>query len=152
MHRRRFITAAAAIPTLPSLPAQTSPDSECGDTVVWKLMAPAASGIPELNGYTDTVPDIVGRLGSPIGLAIFTEGNHFPALLSGEIVEPFRAWAQGRPEYASLMLDNIVVVTLPQPIIMGMLQGHGIAMGNLSLEVSRSSGFTPTWSWRARRR
>lgn len=143
IHRRRFIKAAAAIPTLPSLPAQASPDRECGDTVVWKAMTPAAAGIPELNGYTDTVPDIVGRLGSPIGLAIFTEGNHFPALLSGEIIEPFRAWAHGREEYASLLLDNIVVVTLPQPIIVGMLLQHGIAMGNLTLEVSRSSGFYP---------
>jgi hypothetical protein len=39
------------------------------------------------------VPDIVGRIGAPIGLAIFTEGNHFPVLLGGEIVEPFRTWA-----------------------------------------------------------
>ena len=55
---------------------------------------PAPADAPALNGHTDTVPDILGRLGAPIGLAIFTEGNHFPALLGGEIIEPFRAWAR----------------------------------------------------------
>jgi hypothetical protein len=62
------------------------------------------------NGHTDTVPDILGRLGAPIGLAIFTEGNHFPALLGGEVIEPFRAHAE--TAYSGLALDNIVVVTL----------------------------------------
>ena len=74
------------------------------------------TGTSALDAHTDTVPDIVGRLGAPIGLAIFTEGNHFPALLGGEIIEPFRAWARAQPAYAGLALDNIVVVTLPQPI------------------------------------
>ena len=83
--------------------------------------------------------DIVGRLGSPIGLAILTEGNHFPALLGGEIIEPFRVWARTHAEYAALALDNVVVVTLPQPMIVGMLLGHGISFGNLTLEVSGGS-------------
>jgi hypothetical protein len=83
------------------------------------------------------VPDIVGRLGAPIGLAIFTEGNHFPALLGGEIIEPFRA------QYPNLVLDNIAIVTLPQPMIVGMLIGGGITLGNLTIEVSRASGFYP---------
>jgi hypothetical protein len=81
--------------------------------------------------------------GSPLDLAIFTEGNHFPALFGGEIIEPFRAWARDRAEYASLVLDNIVVVTLPQPMIVGMLLGHAISLGNLTLEVSQRSGFYP---------
>jgi len=98
---------------------------------------------PALDGHTDTVPDIVGRLGAPIGLAIFTEGNHFPALLGGEIIEPFRAWARAQAQYAGLTLDNIVVVTLPQPMIVGMLLGGGITLGNLTIEVSRTSGFYP---------
>jgi Bacterial extracellular solute-binding protein len=106
-------------------------------------MVPAPAGVPALNGFTDTVPDIVGRLGSPIGLAIFTEGNHFPALLSGEIIEPFRAWARGQAEYAALALGNIVIATLPQSMIVEMLLGRGISMGNLTLEVSQASGFYP---------
>jgi accessory colonization factor AcfC len=98
---------------------------------------------PALDGHTDTVPDIVGRLGASIGLAIFTEGNHFPALLGGEIIEPFRTWSRAQAQYAGLALDNIVVVTLPQPMIVGMLLGGGISLGNLTIEVSRASGFYP---------
>jgi len=88
-----------------------------GTAVVCQKLAAAPADLPVLDGRTDTVPDIVGRLGAPIGLAIFTEGNHFPALLGGEIIEPFRAWAQAQVQYAELALDNIVVVTLPQPMI-----------------------------------
>ena len=106
-------------------------------------MVPALPGAPALNGHTDTVPDVVGRLGSPISLAIFTEGNHFPALLGGEIIEPFRIWAKSQPQYAPLGLDNIVIVTLPQQMIVGMLLEGGISFGNLSLAVSRASGFYP---------
>ena len=96
-----------------------------------------------LDGHTDTVPDILGRLGAAIGLAIFTEGNPFPALLGGEIIEPFRAWARAQSQYARLSLDNIVVVTLPQPMIVEMLLGGGLSLGNLTIEVSRTSGFYP---------
>jgi hypothetical protein len=105
------------------------------------IVAPADA--PALDGHTDTVPDIVGRLGAPIGLVIFTEGNHFPALLGGEIIEPFRTWARAQAAYAGLALDNIVVVTLPQPMIVRMLLGGGISLGNLIIEVSRASGFYP---------
>ena len=107
-------------PLLISAPARLAHASERdgprGAPVVWKQLAPAPADFPALDGHTGTVPDILGRLGTPIGLAIFTEGNHFPALLGGEIIEPFRAWARAQPAYAGLALDNIVVVTLPQPI------------------------------------
>jgi len=118
-------------------------DGPRGTAVVWKRLVPAPTDAPALDGHTDTVPDIVGRLGAPIGLAIFTEGNHFPALLGGEIIEPFRVWARAQAHYAGLALDNIVVVTLPQPMIVGMLLGGGISLGNLTIEVSRASGFYP---------
>ena len=101
------------------------------------------TGAPALDGHTDTVPDIVGCLGAPIGLTIFTEGNHFPALLGGEIIEPFRARARAQSQYAGLALDNIVVVTLPQPMIVGMLVGGSLSLGNLTIEVSRTAGFYP---------
>ena len=96
-----------------------------------------------LDGHTDTVPDILGRLGAPISLAIFTEGNHFPTLLGGEIIDRFRAWARAQTQYAELAMDNIAVVTLPQPMIVGMLLGGGLSLGNLTIEVSRASGFYP---------
>ena len=78
MHRRTFIQASAAALMLTprAASARDLPDAEnangAATGLVWR---------PALNGHTDTVPDIVGRLGSRIDLAIFTEGNHFPALL-----------------------------------------------------------------------
>src|SRR5207302_2348256 len=109
------------------------PADGCGTAFVWQQMVPPPADAPALNGHTDTIPDVVGRLGSRIDLAIFTEGNHFPALLGGEIIEPFRIWAKSQPQYAPLGLDNIVIVTLPQPMIVGMLLEGGISFGNLSL-------------------
>src|SRR5262249_12831349 len=55
----------------------------------------------------------------------------------------FPAWAKSQPRYADLDLGNIVVVTLPQPIVVQMIRTGGIALGNLTLEVSRRSGFYP---------
>ena len=132
-------------------PAHAS-GSARGTAVVWQRLAAAPADLPVLDGRTDTVPDIVGRLGAPIGLAIFTEGNHFPALLGGEIIEPFRAWAQAQVQYAELALDNIVVVTLPQPMIIQMLLRGGLTLGNLTIEVSRVSGFYPDIVMGVRRR
>src|SRR4029077_8436927 len=92
---------------------------------------------------TDTVPDIVGRIGTAPSLVIFTEGNHLMVLLSEDIVGAFPLWANSQPQYADLDLDNIVVVTVPQPIVVQMIRTGGIALGNLALDVSRESGFYP---------
>jgi hypothetical protein len=150
MHRRTFIKASAAAVTLTPVSAASArdlPDGENGNgaatAFVWRPMISTPADFPALNGHTDTVPDIVGRLGSRIDLAIFTEGNHFPALLSGEIIDPFRRWARSHSDYSTLSLDNIVIVTLPQPMIVNMLREHGISFGNLTLDVSRTSGFYP---------
>jgi len=149
MHRRTFIQASAAALMLTprAASARDLPDGENGNGaatgLVWRPMISTPADIPALNGHTDTVPDIVGRLGSRIDLAIFTEGNHFPALLSSEIIDPFRSWARSHSDYSTLSLDNIVIVTLPQPMIVNMLREHGISFGNLTLDVSRTSGFYP---------
>ena len=70
---------------------------------------------------TNTVLDIVGRIGPPPSLVIFSEGNHLMALLSEEIVGGFPSWAKAQPQYADLNVDNIVVATLPQPIVVQMV-------------------------------
>src|SRR6516164_1956476 len=86
---RTFIASSAA-PTIPTMPATADPPQttangrEVGqscNTVVWRTVISAPTDLPALNGHTDTVPDIIGRLGAPVDLAIFTEGNHFPVLL-----------------------------------------------------------------------
>src|SRR6202171_1145221 len=110
---------------------------------LWPVVTKLPPGIPSFAGHTDTVPDIVGRIGVPPSLVIFTEGNHLMVLLSDDIVGAFPSWAKEQPQYADLDLGNIVVVTLPQPIVVQMIRTGGIALGNLTLDVSRKSGFYP---------
>jgi Bacterial extracellular solute-binding protein len=113
------------------------------EPLVWPIVTKLQPSIRSFSGHTDTVPDIVGRIGTPSSLVIFTEGNHLMVLLSDDIVGAFPTWAKSQPEYADLDLDNIVVVTLPQPIVVQMIRTGGVAFGNLTLEVSRKSGFYP---------
>jgi hypothetical protein len=113
------------------------------EPLMWPVVTRPQPGIRSFAGHTDTVPDIVGRIGTPPSLVIFTEGNHLMVLLGDEFVGAFPSWARSRPQYADLDLTNIVVVTLPQPIVVQMIRTGAIALGNLTLEVSRSSGFYP---------
>jgi len=46
-------------------------------------------GIRSFAGHTDTVPDIVGRIGTAPSLVIFTEGNHLMVLLSDDVIGAF---------------------------------------------------------------
>src|SRR2546426_9588104 len=113
------------------------------EPLVWPVLTKLPPGIRSFAGHTDTVPDIVGRIGTPASLVIFTEGNHLMVLLSDDIVGAFPSWARSQPGYADLDLDNIVVVTVPQPVVVQMIRTGGIALGNLMLDVSRKSGFYP---------
>ena len=111
--------------------------------LVWPVVTKLPPGMRSFAGHTDTVPDIVGRIGTPPSLVIFTEGNHLMALLSDDIVGAFPSWAGSQPRHADLDLSNIVVVTLPQPIVVQMIRTGGIALGNLTIDVTRASGFYP---------
>src|SRR5450432_29234 len=113
------------------------------EPLVWPVVTKLQSGIRSFAGHTDTVPDIVGRIGTTPSLVIFTEGNHLMVLLSEDIVGAFPLWAKSQSQFADLDLDNIVVVTLPQPVVVQMVRTGGIALGNLTLDVSRKSGFYP---------
>src|SRR5215470_5951186 len=126
----------------PSATAQTVIPAPA-EPLVWPVVTKLPPGIRSFAGHTDTVPDVVGRIGTPAGLVIFTEGNHLMVLLSDDILGAFPAWAKSQPQYADLDLRNILVVTLPQPIVVQMIRAGGIALGNLSLDVSRASGFYP---------
>ncbi len=82
MHRRTFIktSAAAAVLTPASgASARGQSDSEAGNggatAFVWRPMISTRADLPTLNGHIDAVPDIVGRLGSRIDLAIFTDSD-----------------------------------------------------------------------------
>ena len=134
--------AAARKAQSATVPAKDTATPPCGP-LVWPVVARLPPDIRSFAGHTDTVPDIVGRIGAPASLVVFTEGNHLMALLSDDVVGAFPSWAKSQAQYADLDLDNIVVVTLPQPIIVQMIRTGGIALGNLTLDVSRKSGFYP---------
>jgi molybdate transport system substrate-binding protein len=113
------------------------------EPLVWPMVTKPRRGIPSFAGHTNTVLDVVGRIGKPASLVIFTEGNHLMVLSGDDIIGAFPSWAKSRPEYADLDLSNIVLVTLPQSILVQMIRTQEVALGNLALDVSRNSGFYP---------
>src|SRR5215831_13554943 len=141
MKRRTFLGGTLTATGVASFGAQSATAQAVtpAEPLVWPVVTNLPPDIRSFAGHTDTVPDIVGRIGEPPSLAIFSEGNHLMALLSDDIVGAFPSWAKSQPQYADLDLDNIVVVTLPQPRVVQMIRTGGIALGNLTLMVSRRS-------------
>jgi Bacterial extracellular solute-binding protein len=123
--------------------AEERPAPQPLEPLVWPLVGGEQPGIRAFSGHANTVLDIVGRIGTAPSLVIYTEGNHLMVLLSKEIVGAFPAWAKTQPQYAHVDLDNVVVVTMPQPIVVQMIRTGAIALGNLTLDVSRASGLFP---------
>src|SRR5215470_2201542 len=147
MKRRTFLGGAWTSMSAGSLGARSATAQAVvpapAEPLVWPVVTKVPPGIRAFAGHTDTVPDIVGRLGTPASLVIFTEGNHLMVLLSEDVVGAFPAWARTQPAYADLDAENMVVVTLPQPVVVQMIRTGGLALGNLMLDVSRKSGFYP---------
>src|SRR4029450_4092199 len=145
MNRRVFLGGALTAVALPETwvvrAAEQKAAAQTPEPLVWPVVTKLQPGIRSIAGHTDTVPDIVGRIGTPPSLAIFTEGNHLMALLSDDILGAFPSWAKSQPRYADLDLENIVVVTVPQPAVVQMIRTGGLALGTLVLEVNRNSGF-----------
>jgi Bacterial extracellular solute-binding protein len=113
------------------------------DPLVWPVVPKVSPGVRSFAGHTNTVPDIIGRFGVPASLVIFTEGNHLMVLHSDDILGAFPAWAKSQSQHADLNLDNVILVTLPQPIVVQMVSSGSIMLGNLTLEVTRVSGYYP---------
>jgi hypothetical protein len=150
MKRRAFLGGTLSAVGIASCSEQSrvavAQDSLCQtppEPLLWPVVAKLQSSIRSFDGHTDTVPDIVGRIGTPPSLVIFTEGNHLMVLLSDNIIGAFPSWAKSQPQYVDLELDNIIAVTVPQPVVVQMIRTGGITLGNLTLDVSRRSGFYP---------
>src|SRR5215471_14141131 len=146
MNRRVFLgsalTAVALSQTRVARAAEQKAIAQTTEPLVWPVITRQV-GIRSFDGHTDTVPDIVGRIGIAASLVIFSEGNHFMALLSEEIVGAFPTWGKAQPQYADLSLDNVVVVTMPQPIVVQMVRTGAVALGSLTLDMTRASGLYP---------
>jgi len=148
LQRRKFLYLTGAAATLPAAPhsatAQESTTAQASlDPLVWPVVPKVRAGVRSFAGHTNTVPDIVGRFGVPASLVIFTEGNHLMALHSDDILGAFPAWTKSQTNYSDLNLDNVILVTLPQPIVVQMITSGSIMLGNLTLEVTRASGYYP---------
>jgi hypothetical protein len=142
MHRRTVLAGALSAAPFGTCNAQSVPATGSAP-LVWPVTAKLQSGIRSFVGHANTVLDVIGRIGTAPSLVIFTEGNHLMVLSSDDIVGAFPSWAASKPEYAELDLSNVILVTLPQPILVQMLRTGGVALGNLTLDVSRGSGFYP---------
>ena len=146
MKRRVFLGSALSAAALSQMQTPGAAEQKAAaqtlEPLVWPVIT-RQTGIRSFAGHTNTVLDIVGRIGTPPSLVIFSEGNHLMALLSEEIVGGFPAWAKAQPQHADLNVDNVVVATMPQPIVVQMVNSGAIALGSLTLDVSRASGLYP---------
>src|SRR5262249_44301672 len=98
MKRRTFLGGTLTAMSAGSLGAQSATAQAVipapAEPLVWPVVTKLPPGIRSFAGRSDTVPDIVGRIGTPPSLVIFTEGNHLMALLSDDILGAFPSWAK----------------------------------------------------------
>lgn len=106
----------------------------------FQIYGSTPAGFCRLSGFTDTIPDVVGRIDSHASLVIFSEGNHFPVLLPLAL-DGFRDWL--RKKGHALRNNNVVVVSLPQPMLVSALEHGGIAFGAAVVPVDRADGLWP---------
>jgi hypothetical protein len=114
MKRRTFLGGTLTATSVGSFGAQsaTAQGVTRAEPLVWPVVTKLPPDIRSFAGHTDTVPDIVGRIGTPPSLVIFTEGNHLMVLLSDDILGAFPSWAKSQPQYADLDLDNLEQIPL----------------------------------------
>jgi hypothetical protein len=146
--RRAFIQASGALSVIPvaaqEVSAQQARSTETSlPPLVWPVVTKVPADAQVFAGHTDTVPDVVGRFGAPASLVIFTEGNHLMVLHSPDMLGGFPAWAKLQPQYADLDLANVILVTLPQPIVVQTIRSGALVLGNLTLDFTRASGYYP---------
>jgi Anti-sigma factor NepR len=93
------------------------------------------------------VLDVIGRIGAPPSLVIFTEGNHLMVLSSDDVVGAFPSWAKSRPQYANLDLTKSQDAVLisgslqqhlqPIPFVEVRAEGQAILIGDFANEDGR---------------
>src|SRR6516225_9099124 len=123
--RRRFLHLAAGAAVLTVTPRITAAQQRAAaqaplEPLVWPVVTKVPPEVRTFAGHANTVPDIVGRFGTLASLVIFTEGNHLMVLHS-----------------------DVILVTVPQPIVIQTIKTGAIALGNLTLDFSRASGYYP---------
>jgi hypothetical protein len=112
------------------------------ESVSWPAFGPER-GLSRLDGLTDTLPDFVGPIDGSAKFTIFTEGNHYPVLLP-LVLEAFPKWCKST-HACGVDADQILVVTLPQPMIVNLLLKGGIRLGNAIIPVGRDQRVFPNF-------
>src|SRR5215472_12843888 len=69
-------TAIALLHPRAARAAEGQPTPQPLEPLVWPRVGGEQPGIRTFAGHANTVLDIVGRIGTPPSLVIFTEGNH----------------------------------------------------------------------------
>ena len=96
LRRRRFLHLAAGAAVLPVTARTTAAQQRTAaqaplEPLVWPVVTKVPPEVRTFAGHANTVPDIVGRFGTPASLVIFTEGNHLMVLHSEDILGAFPA-------------------------------------------------------------
>ena len=116
------------------------PTNTLAEAVIWPAYGPDREGLV-LDGFTNTVPDIVGPVDGSAKLTIFTEGNHFPVLLP-LVLDGFPAWCAETGQ-CDIAASDIMVVTLPQVMIVEALTEDGIRLGNAVIPLQMEGNVFP---------
>ena len=114
--------------------------SATAQSVPWPAFGPVRN-LLRFDGFTDTVPDFVGPIDGSAQLTIFTEGNHYPVLLP-LVLQRFPEWCRAN-HACEVDAAQILVVTLPQPMVVRMLTEGGISLGNAVLPIGRDKPVFP---------
>ena len=81
MKRRAFLGSAVTAIVLGNDQQQAASAAEPNvlppmlEPLVWPVVTKQPPGIRSFAGHTDTVPDVVGRIGTPASLVIFTKAT-----------------------------------------------------------------------------
>lgn len=136
---KRLRLAAVTTVTLAGFSLGTSAETH---DFAFRIYRGAAADVPQLDGFVDNVPDLVGKIDPGAALVIFTEGNQFPVLLPLAL-DGFRHWLGLNGKQGVLRNDNIVLVTLPQRLVVAALEHGGIAFGAAIVPVNQAGGLWP---------
>jgi hypothetical protein len=60
------------------------------EPLVWPIVTKLPAGVRSFLGHANTVLDVIGGIGGPPSLVIFTDGNHLMVVSSDDIVGAFQ--------------------------------------------------------------
>lgn len=109
-------------------------------SISWPSYGPNSTK-PHLDGFVNTMADVIGPVDGSARLTVFTEGNHYPVLLP-LLFDGFPAWCAERKR-CDIRADQILAVTLPQVMIVDGLRSGGFRFGNAVLPVSADGPVFP---------